>query len=161
MTEDDDELLARAFQDVKPLRGRSLRVAHKATKPVSRPVRFERVETKTPAAQPYMPAGLDHRTQRKLRRGQMRPEARLDLHGHTQAQAFDALARFLAGAQARGHRTVLVVTGKSGVLRHEVPRWLRLAPNAPRVLSSETARPGDGGDGALYVLLRKPKGAAP
>jgi len=161
MVEDDDELLARAFKDVKPLRGRSLRVSHKAPKTVSRPVRFARVETKAPSAPPQMPPGIDHRTQRKLRRGQMRPEARLDLHGHTQDEAHGALLRFLRRASAHGKRTVLVVTGKSGVLREQVPRWLRVAPNAPRVLSSETARPGDGGDGALYVLLRKPKGAAP
>ncbi len=157
---DDDELLARAFRDVKPLRGRSLRVSRSAAKPVVRPVRTEPLVTHSPAAPTLAPAGIDHRTQRKLRRGHLRPEARLDLHGHTQSQAFDALARFLAGAQAHGKRTVLVVTGKSGVLRQEVPRWLRVAPNAPRVLSSETARPGDGGDGALYVLLRKPKAAA-
>jgi len=157
---DDDELLARAFRDVRPLHPER-RLRH-APPPIPRPVRYEPAAAPSPPPPqtPAMPmSGIDARTQRKLRRGQMRPEARLDLHGCTQAQAFDVLARFLAGAQARGQRTVLVVTGKSGVLRHEVPRWLHVAPNAPRVLSSHAARPGDGGEGALYVLLRKFKGA--
>jgi DNA-nicking Smr family endonuclease len=102
-------------------------------------------------------AGVDVRTVRKLRRGQMTVDARLDLHGDTQDAAYEALAGFLASAQASGSRTVLVITGKSGVLRQMAPRWLNAAPNRARVLSFTPARPADGGEGALYVLLRKAK----
>ena len=105
---DDDELLARAFRDVRPLHPER-RLRH-APPPIPRPVRYEPAAAPSPPPPqtPAMPmSGIDARTQRKLRRGQMRPEARLDLHGCTQAQAFDVLARFLAGAQARGQRTVL------------------------------------------------------
>ena len=89
--------------------------------------------------------------------GKMVVDGRLDLHGHTQDEAFTALARFLETAQGPAQRTVIVITGKSGVLRQQVPRWLNATPNRARVLSFTAARPSDGGDGALYVLLRKAK----
>jgi len=106
-------------------------------------------------------AGLDRRSALRLRRGQYPIDARIDLHGLTQAAAERALAAFLAEAQAAGRRCVLVITGKGttteggGVLRREVPRWLNQAPNRARVLGFDHALPRDGGLGALYVLLRR------
>ncbi|RMD64207.1 MAG: hypothetical protein D6826_03000 [Alphaproteobacteria bacterium] len=108
--------------------------------------------------------GVDRRTATRLRRGQLPVEAILDLHGHTQAAAHRALTVFLARAQAAGKRCVLVVTGKGlakdsgGILRTQVPRWLNEAPNRDRVLAFDYARPHHGGMGALYVLLRRPRG---
>jgi DNA-nicking Smr family endonuclease len=104
--------------------------------------------------------GLDRRSAERLKRGQLRPEARLDLHGMTQEEAHRALERCLAAAQEKGKRTVLVITGKGsgerrGVLRDAVPRWLAEAPNRGRVLATAPAQPKDGGAGALYVLLRR------
>jgi len=112
-------------------------------------------------------AGLDKSTLARLRRGRLAIEARLDLHGMTEATARLRLDAFLAGQQAAGRRAVLVITGKgvdpdtrrtderSGVLRRSVPRWLNEAPNRTRVLAFCHAQPRDGGGGALYVLLRR------
>lgn len=109
-------------------------------------------------------AGIDKRTAQRLRRGKLPVEARIDLHGLTQQEAFRALAAFLAGAQRAGRRCVLVVTGKGlrpdgrvGVLRENVPRWLNQEPNRGRVLAFNHASVKDGGEGALYVLLRRAK----
>jgi DNA-nicking Smr family endonuclease len=105
-------------------------------------------------------SGLDRRSAEKLRRGELRLEARLDLHGMTQDEAHRALAGFLVRAQEAGKRCVLVITGKGsgergGVLRAAVPRWLGEAPHRGRVLATAPAQPRDGGAGALYVLLRR------
>ena len=161
----DEELLKRAFRDVRPLKRRAppptpapkpvvQRPVKKAAKPPPAPPPPPK-KSELPELKPGAAVGVDVRTVKKLKRGQMTVDARLDLHGHTQETAYDALARFLGASQAKGARTVLVVTGKSGVLRGLVPRWLNAAPNRARVLSFVSARPADGGEGALYVLLRK------
>lgn len=107
-------------------------------------------------------AGVDKRTAQRLRRGQLAVEARLDLHGLTQAEAHRALNGFLADAQASGKRCVIVITGKGrredaegGVLRRAVPHWLDQPPNRGRIIAVQQAQPRHGGAGALYVLLRK------
>ncbi len=109
-------------------------------------------------------AGVDKRSAQRLTRGQLPVEARLDLHGHTQGEAHAALGRFLAEAQARGLRCVLVITGKGttkeagGVLRNQVPRWLNEPANRARILAFDYAQPKHGGLGALYVLMRRKRG---
>ena len=106
-------------------------------------------------------ADLDKRQAQRLKRGQMAIDGRLDLHGFTQAEAHDRLTRYLAEAQSAGKRCVLVVTGRGvgktagGVLRAQVPRWLNEAGNRRRVLAFDWAQPKHGGDGALYVLLKR------
>jgi DNA-nicking Smr family endonuclease len=110
-------------------------------------------------------APLDRRTRQKLARGKEPIDARLDLHGMTQRDAHAALARFLQRAQREGARFVLVVTGKGarsqsgdgerGVLRRQVPLWLRLPEFRELVVSFEAAHIGHGGEGALYVRVRK------
>ena len=84
-----------------------------------------------PDLDPVAPAGLDRRTVRRLKRGQLPAEARLDLHGRTQEQAHDALRDFIQESRMARRRCVLVITGKGsvasgrgGVLRQMVPRWL-------------------------------------
>ena len=105
--------------------------------------------------------GVDRRTGRRFKRGQLCVEARLDLHGMNQREAYKALEAFLANQQFVGRRCIMVVTGKGvgkeggGVLRRAVPRWLNEAPNRGRVLAFEYARQKDGGVGALYVLLKR------
>ncbi len=108
--------------------------------------------------------GLDKRTQVRLRRGKVTVEARLDLHGMTQTQAYEALGRFVDRAQERGYKTVLVVTGKGlrgdgqvGVLRQAVPRWLNEPGFRARVHAFDHAAPADGGEGALYIMVRRRK----
>jgi DNA-nicking Smr family endonuclease len=112
------------------------------------------------------PVDLDRRTWLKLHRGMHPIDARLDLHGLSQAEAHAHLTGFLADAQQRGNRCVLVITGRGlrhgGTLRAMTPRWLDEAPNRPRVLSYVQAQLRHGGEGALYVLLRRraPSGGA-
>lgn len=117
---------------------------------------------KPPAPRPAArPTPLDRRTLRRLERGHYPIGARLDLHGLTQEAAHGALVGFLARAQAQGHRCVLVITGRGersgGILRTSVPRWLAEAPLAARVLGWAPAGRGHGGEGALYLLLRRPE----
>jgi len=120
--------------------------------------------TRLPPLEPGRSAGVDRRTDDRLRRGQMAIEARIDLHGLTQAAAYDALAHFVASSHAVGRRCVLVITGKGpvsqggGVLRTMVPRWLAEAGLRRRILALHRAQPRDGGDGALYVLLKRKRG---
>lgn len=106
--------------------------------------------------------GLDKRTQMRLRRGQVAIDARLDLHGMTQREAHAALNRFILDAYHGGRRSVLVITGKGlqadgriGVLRAAVPGWLNEAPLKACIRAFDHAAPKDGGEGALYILLRK------
>jgi DNA-nicking Smr family endonuclease len=104
--------------------------------------------------------GLDRRSALRLKRGQLPIEARLDLHGMTQAEAHGALAGFVVRSHAAGKRVLLVITGKGtkeggGVLRAAVPRWLDEPALRPRVLANTPAVPRDGGAGAMYILLRR------
>jgi len=113
------------------------------------------------------PLRMDAGTFGKMKKGKLRPEARIDLHGMTLAEAHPALAQFLLESRARGRRLVLVITGKgrltddlapmparAGRLRHDVPRWLSLPPLASIVLQVAPAHRRHGGEGALYVYLR-------
>ena len=101
-------------------------------------------------------AGLDGRTRRRLSRGDVPIDRRLDLHGHTAARAEIKLQRFIEDASYAGCRCVLVITGKgAGVLKGHVPGWLKESPLSGLVLALAEARPSDGGSGAFYVLLRR------
>jgi DNA-nicking Smr family endonuclease len=105
------------------------------------------------------PHNVDRRSWQRLQRGQYPISARLDLHGLTQAQAHEQLTQFLEAQHARGARCILVITGRGarsgGILRALTPRWLEAPRLAPMVLAYAPARIGHGGDGALYVLLRR------
>ena len=111
---------------------------------------------------------MDHKTWRKMKGGKLAPEARLDLHGLTLAQAHPRLNAFIEASAARGLRLVLVITGKGrpgsdenpypsrpGALRRQVPHWLQ---SAPAVLQVSAASRRHGGEGALYVYLRRRRG---
>lgn len=101
-------------------------------------------------------AGLDGRTKRKLFRGEVPVNRRIDLHGLSVARAQTRLEIFINQAACDGCRCVLVITGKgSGVLRAHVPDWLKREPMSPLVLALAAAKPSDGGEGAFYVLLRR------
>jgi DNA-nicking Smr family endonuclease len=107
--------------------------------------------------------GIDKRQAERFRRGKTPIEGRIDLHGRTQAQAHDDLHDFVARAHASGKRMVLVITGKgitaskSGVLKENVPRWLNEPSLRRHVLAFDYAEPQHGGEGALYVLLKRKK----
>src|SRR6185437_14768111 len=102
-------------------------------------------------------APLGRRMRQRVARGREAIDARMDLHGLTQAEAHAALSRFLYAASARGARLVLVITGKGGrgggergVLRRQVPHWLALPDMRELVIGFEDAHIAHGGEGALY-----------
>lgn len=100
-------------------------------------------------------APLGRRGKQRIARGRDSIDGRLDLHGLTQAEAHAALLRFLRGASAREARLVLVITGKSGVLRQQTPHWLGLPEFRATVIGFEPAAKTHGGEGALYVRVRR------
>lgn len=126
-------------------------------------------QTRAPAVPAPPPlAPLEQRLRRRLARGVVEIDARIDLHGLRQEEAHRRLASFLMGAQARGARVVLVITGKGrpspdgpsfgderGVLRRSVPLWLASPSARNVVVGYEEADPVHGGAGALYVRIRK------
>jgi DNA-nicking Smr family endonuclease len=135
--------------------------APKVAKPARRAVPRPPV-AKPPDLAPGVAPGVDRRNAERLRRGERRIDARLDLHGMTQDEAHRALNAFLDRAERAEWRCVLVITGKGrpgtsagGVLRAAVPRWLNEAPNRARLLAIAAAQPKDGGAGAMYLLLRR------
>jgi len=104
------------------------------------------------------PGGLDRKRWTALRRGDMRAERTLDLHGRRAQEAHLALRRFLQDAAAEGVRTVTVVTGKGphpegGILKRELPHWLNAADLRPLVLGA--AHPHPTNSGAVNLLLRR------
>lgn len=171
---EEHELFVETLKDAKVLAKRKP-AAPKAAAPkrasVSPP------ELPMPAQTPRKStAGLDGNTADRLRRGELDPQARLDLHGMTESTAHRALVTFLRGASARGLRLVLIVTGKGGkpqapdapfdlelegrargVLKTMTPRWLAEPELAGFVADIRLSHRRHGGAGALYVYLRKSK----
>lgn len=174
--ETDAELWARVARSAKPLE--KGRVAPTVEAPKPRPKQKTKDAPPPPKLAPKPVAkpapaargeALNRQTARQLERGKLPVEARLDLHGMRQREAHAALRRFLKSAQGKGHRHVLVITGKGaapnesrpfyesderGVLRQAVPHWLTAPDLAPVVLSYSEAPRRLGGEGALYVRLR-------
>jgi DNA-nicking Smr family endonuclease len=129
-------------------------------KPLS-PAEMARAPKLPSAAPPLAPLGRRERSQ--LSRGRKQIDARLDLHGMTQTRAHRALFGFLQRAHGEGLTFVLVITGKGkmgveserGVLRRQVPQWLGLPEFRSLVVGFEEAHIGHGGEGALYVRIRR------
>jgi len=158
-------------RSVRPLRKRPPKPGPDIAdeQPALRPVRKTAAKTATlpPPARPAAPpplATIDRRTRQKIARGKHEIDGRIDLHGHTQHEAHAALLRFLRATQAKGGKMVLVITGKGvrgeqgrerGVLRRQVPLWLALPEFRELVVGFDEAAIGHGGEGALYVRLRK------
>lgn len=171
LTADDRRIWARVASTVAPRAGRSVppepaagaSPSKKAATPRPRPA----VTPMTPALDPSLtthrtrstPDPLEPRRQRRLARERDPIDARIDLHGYGRFQAQDALTAFLMGAQARGYGAVLVITGQGrrggGVIRASVHEWLT-APALRGVVSGfSAAHRRHGGDGALYVTIRR------
>lgn len=178
LTPEEAALWQRAMRRTTPLPGRAAEIPDSAiagkaarTAPVTKtagsptPVRSDELES-------GLPGGLDAATARRLRRGQLDVDARLDLHGLHQREAHAALNEFIAHCHAAGRRRLLIITGKGrhvrrdedaefmnrsgdGVLRRQVPLWLAREPNRSLVFAVEPAHRRHGGAGALYVLLRR------
>ena len=152
VSDEDRKLFEEDFKQARPI------------KAVAKP-RAAKKKTVTTA-----PSGVNGGTEDRLRKGQLEPDARIDLHGMTEGAAHRALYAWLAGAQSRSYRLVLVITGKGnprkqetaswmqsphGVLKQMVPRWLAQPELAVMIASISPAHVRHGGDGALYVYLRK------
>jgi len=149
------------MRDVRPL---GLRRAPPAVAP---PVAEPAVPTAgpsllvKPSPAPRRAGPVDRGTLDRLKRGQITIEGRIDLHGMDQRAAFAALMGFVDHSARAGRRALLVITGKGsageggGVLKRNVPAWLRASPLAGRILAIAPAHRMHGGDGAVYVLLRR------
>jgi DNA-nicking Smr family endonuclease len=170
---DEEHALWTGFtRSITPLR--AAKAAGKASVPPSAAASTEepkpsravpRREPPPPAKSPPLVA-FDRRLKHRVARGRDAIDARIDLHGMTQNEAHVALLRFLRRAQSDGARIALVVTGKgrrtaadgagaSGVLRRQVPMWLALPEFRPFVVGFEEAHMSHGGQGALYLRLRR------
>lgn len=116
------------------------------------------------------PLSIDRRSAQKLRRGKLAIEGRLDLHGMTQDEAYQALSGFVTSSVRRGHKYLLIITGKgsfralrdgrmfetpTGVLRDQLPKWLAAPGMRRHIQAIQPAARHHGGDGAFYVLLRR------
>jgi DNA-nicking Smr family endonuclease len=175
---DDERTLWRSIaRSIKPLRPHQPIDAPDAPEAVARPQSpasapvhaAKRHEPATRTKTPPPLAPFDRRLKQRVARGRDAIEARIDLHGMTQSQAHTALLRFLRRAQADGAKIALVVTGKGGgkllrdgssergVLRRQVPMWLSLPEFRPFIVGFEEAHVSHGGQGALYIRLRRHK----
>ena len=128
--------------------------------PIVAPLRSAKPEVPRPKHEPPPLTPLGRRGRQRVARGRDSIDGRLDLHGLTQAEAHDALLSFLHQAQARGARTVMVITGKGrggegGVLKRQVPLWLALPEFRATVIGFEEAHHRHGGEGALYLRVRR------
>jgi DNA-nicking Smr family endonuclease len=168
LTEEDHALWRTVTRSITPLKRRRPEPhaalvpdrTSKAAPPLSLPTAPARARQQPKAQPPLMP--IERRLKQRLARGTIEIDARLDLHGRTQSEAHAVLLRFLHRAQGDGARTVLVITGKGGdlsegrgVLKRQVPFWLALPEFRSYVLGIETAHLAHGGEGALYVRLRR------
>jgi DNA-nicking Smr family endonuclease len=172
LTDEERKLWGRFTRSVAPL-GRGL-------VPVAPPPTAATSKTKSPtqvrpparvaAAGARIAPGLepfDRRLKQRLARGTESLDDRIDLHGKTQSEAHAALLSFLRKAQSHGAKFVLVITGKGGgarddwsergVLKRQVPQWLKLPEFRSYVIGFEDAHGGHGGAGALYVRIRRRK----
>ncbi|HEX7871967.1 MAG TPA: Smr/MutS family protein [Sphingobium sp.] len=110
-------------------------------------------------------AQLDRGWEKRIRSGRLQPERSVDLHGHNLSGAHVTLDAALGDAVRDGVRVLLVVTGKPrpgriapegrGAIRAEIGHWLDRSPYADRIASVRVAHPRHGGDGALYIILRR------
>ncbi len=177
---DEADLWARVMATVKPLRAVAPTVPKpvattaapvKATKPskaLMRAVTAARPVAPKPIAAPPQPRQntLDGSWDKKLTRGIVSPDSSIDLHGHTLSSAHALLDDGLARAIARGDRVLLLVTGKPprpeserpharGAIRAAIADWLAASRHADAIAAVRGAHPRHGGQGALYIVLRR------
>ncbi len=150
----------------------------KTSAPPKKQAKAKKAPAAAPAPVPHVPLpkihdlshgvtiGIDRRQADRFRQGKLEIDGKLDLHGRTQAEAHDALHAFVLRGYHAGKRCLLVITGKGGVktigeertrgvLRQAVPRWLNEPGLRRHILAFEHARPQHGGEGALYILLKR------
>ncbi len=166
MTDEDRVLWTLVARSAKPLKGRK---AAEAEIPAAPDDRMPAASAMAAQAAPAIAAPkrqvvghvIDRPTLEKLSRGKLPIEGRVDLHGMTQSEAHALLLSFLQRAHSNGVRYVLIITGKGfssggdGILRRQVPAWLSTPAFRALVSSHDVSARNHGGDGALYVRLRR------
>jgi DNA-nicking Smr family endonuclease len=169
LKEEERALWDEITQSVRPLRAptaparaSATEVARLPASPPRRPAQVRQRGEEKPAPQAER---IERRQRQRLGRGIDPIDARIDLHGKHQSEAYAALLSFLRRARNEGSRFVLVITGKGagarepweerGVLRRQVPLWLKLPDFRACVGAFETAHAVHGGEGAFYVRLRR------
>ena len=184
LTDEDKKIWEQVAQTVTPLDPPQTNTADITTAPNAPPASsfkdFSIGELAKPEQTPHhfaptigdnlaaAPNHMDRKLFTKMKRGKLRPEAVLDLHGMTLAHAHRRLTQFVIEAAAHKMRLILVITGKGksnfddgpipirpGVLRHQVPQWLSQSPLKALVLQIAQAHQTHGGGGAYYVYLRR------
>ncbi|MEJ2142602.1 MAG: Smr/MutS family protein [Gammaproteobacteria bacterium] len=171
---EDHELFRQAMDDVRPIK-QDEHIVHETRRPAPHPRQqelddqqvlqdmmsdpYDLTEVETGEELSFCRAGVQHKTFRKLRRGEFALEAELDLHGKTVDEARMAITGFLPKCQQQGLRCIRIIHGKGHgsfnkqpVLKTYVNHWLR---QRDEVLAFCSARPADGGTGAIYLLLKK------
>ena len=138
-------------------------------KPARRQVLEDRRNGNVPQSPPHARDTLDGSWDKRILKGDLRPDVSIDLHGETLASAHARLNRGLDAAIRRGDRVILLVTGKPavdnprlpptsrGVIRASITDWLAASPYSDRIAAIRNAHPRHGGAGALYLVLRKPR----
>lgn len=164
LSTEERRLWSRVARTVRPAPGRMFEAEADETEvksaggPMIAP-QVERVGEKRTTHRPGPPEDLSG--QRRIRRGQMEIQARLDLHGHTQDTAHRELVDFLLHEADMGARCVLVITGKgrmgAGVLRSRLSDWIGDPALRAIIAGHAKAHPRHGGEGATYIFLRTPR----
>lgn len=168
LTPEERTLWAHVVQSAKPMPGRTLPVPEPRPEPEEKPVPAIPLlpAAKAPLRPRLLPlAGVERRLLKDLSRGSRQVDGRLDLHGMRQAEAHQALRAFLHRHHALGSKLLLVITGKGGgpdslagergILRRLVPHWLADPDLRPLVIGFDVSARQHGGEGALYVRLRR------
>lgn len=169
LSPDEQALWDRVVASVRPLRPVAVPLMPLATP--SQPRATPKSHAPTPAKPRLTPAKaqpgttLDGSWDRRLSRGLVQPDATVDLHGHNLATAYDLLDRRLEQAVGQGDRLLLLITGKPptddrrpvgrGAIRAAVGDWLAAGRHAGSIAAVRGAHPRHGGNGALYIVLRK------
>lgn len=172
-SEDDKKLFRDNMRGVTPLNQKTKRAespsikpkvvvrAQEYQQPIPEPIYLSNYYTQEVGSDSilsYHIPGLHKKRQLELKRGEIRWEGRLDLHGHTLSQTQDRLLHFINQQTHAGRRCVLIIHGKGSptgeppVLKNHVNHWLK---QIPQVLAFHSALPRDGGSGAVYVLLSR------
>lgn len=118
--------------------------------------------TYTQAPRPDVAGNLDGHWDRRMAKGGVQPDVTIDLHGHTLSSAYARLDMALGQAVAADMRLMLLITGKArapdtgrGAIRGAVADWLASSRHAGSIAAVRNAHPRHGGDGALYIVLRR------
>ncbi len=163
LSSEERRLWARVARTVRLAPGRTVELEDQPAPPAGGATAAPKSARVTEPPRPVRRAGPpeDLSGQRRIRRGQMEIDGKLDLHGHTQDTAHRELAEFILRQAASGARCVLVITGKgrlgTGVLRARLNDWIADPALRPVVAGHARAHPRHGGEGASYIFLRSPK----